>query len=503
MANKLLRIAPQDSVAVCVEPVSKGETLAAGGITVTALEDITFGHKIALKDIKAGEPVIKYGYPIGLARCDIHKGAHVHTENVRTGLSEHADYHYDPQVAEGFRKRADELAASWKGKVPTVMAYERSDGRVGIRNELWIVPTVGCVNRIGERLVAWAKEHLDVEGVHIWTHPYGCSQLGDDHQATRTILADLVHHPNAGGVLVLSLGCENNPPASFRELVGKVDESRVKFLTCQDVDDEIETGKKLLEEIAGVMAKDTRVPVAMSRLVVGFKCGGSDGLSGITANPLVGRFCDALTAMGGTAILTEVPEMFGAEQVLMNRAKDTATFDKTVAMINGFKEYFVKHGQVVYENPSPGNKAGGITTLEDKSLGCVQKGGQAVVEDVLAYGERVSTKGLNLLTGPGNDIVSTTALTAAGCNLILFTTGRGTPLGAPVPTLKVATNDTLAAHKKNWIDFNAGRLLHEDAEHVTSDLIKLVAECASGQYLAKNEENGYAEIAIFKDGVTL
>ncbi|MCI6674349.1 MAG: altronate dehydratase family protein [Sphaerochaetaceae bacterium] len=503
MANKLLRISPLDSVAVAIQPVAKGETLSVGGVTVTALEDIPAGHKIALKDIREGEPVIKYGYQIGAAKHEIRQGEHVHTDNLHTLLSEQAAYTYHPEIAEGFKEKAAKLADSYKGKVPSIKAYVRSDGRIGIRNELWIVPTVGCVNRIGMKLVDWAEKNLKVDGVHIWSHPYGCSQLGEDHQATRTILADLVHHPNAGGVLVLSLGCENNTPASFRELVGKVDENRVKFLVCQDVDDELATGKRLLGEIAGVMAKDQRQEVPMSRLTVGFKCGGSDGLSGITANPLVGRFCDALTAMGGTAILTEVPEMFGAEQVLMDRADSKDIFDKTVGMINGFKEYFVKHGQVVYENPSPGNKAGGITTLEDKSLGCVQKGGQAVVKGVLAYGERVSTPGLNLLTGPGNDIVSTTALTAAGCNLILFTTGRGTPLGAPVPTMKVATNTPLAIHKANWIDFNAGRLLEEDADVVTKDLLKLVEECANGTYRTKNEQNGYAEISLFKDGVIL
>ena len=503
MANKLLRISPLDGVAVAVAPVAKGETLSVGGIEVTALEPIPAGHKIALKDFAKDEAVIKYGYPIGAAKCEIKKGAHVHTDNLHTMLSEQAAYTYNPEIAQDFKDKAAKLAASYKGKVPTIKAYVRADGRIGIRNELWIVPTVGCVNRIGTKLVEWAEQHLQVEGVHIWSHPYGCSQLGDDHQATRTILADLVHHPNAGGVLVLSLGCENNTPASFRELVGEVDESRVKFLVCQDVDDEIAEAQKLMTEIASVMAKDQRQEVSMDRLTVGFKCGGSDGLSGITANPLVGRFCDALTAMGGTAILTEVPEMFGAEQVLMNRADSKQVFEKTVEMINSFKEYFVKHGQVVYENPSPGNKAGGITTLEDKSLGCVQKGGQAVVKGVLAYGERVSQAGLNLLTGPGNDIVSTTALTAAGCNLILFTTGRGTPLGAPVPTVKVATNTPLATHKADWIDFNAGRLLEEDADVVTQDLLKLVEDCANGTYHTKNEQNGYAEISLFKDGVIL
>ncbi|MFA6845988.1 MAG: altronate dehydratase family protein [Sphaerochaetaceae bacterium] len=503
MRNKLLRITSLDSVAVAIESVKKNETYFVDGISVTLLEDIDSGHKVALKDIKKDEPVIKYGYPIGAAKVDIPKGAHVHADNLRTLLKESASYQYDERQAQAFKDQAKVLSQKYHGKVPTIEAYQRADGKIGIRNELWIVPTVGCVNRVGERLVSWAQENLKIEGVHLWSHPFGCSQLGEDHEATRSILADLVHHPNAGGVLVLSLGCENNTPESFKALVGKVDPSRVKFLTCQDVEDEIAEGEKLLSQLADTMAKDKRTRVSMSSLVVGFKCGGSDGFSGITANPLVGRFCDVLTAMGGTAVLTEVPEMFGAEQILMNRADTKDVFEKTVKLINDFKAYFVKHGQVVYENPSPGNKAGGISSLEDKSLGCVQKGGQAVVKDVLPYGGRVSVSGLNLLSGPGNDIVSTTALTAAGCHLILFTTGRGTPLGAPVPTIKVGSNDEISAKKSNWIDFNAGRMLSENPIGVTNALLKMVEDCANGTYRTKNEQNGYAEISLFKDGVIL
>lgn len=500
--NKVIQITPCDDVAVALAPVSAGEALSVGGVSLVAVDAVPAGHKIALHAIAAGAPIIKYGYPIGAATRAIAAGAHVHAGlNIKTLLSPDAAYAYDASAAARAKTAAAELRKGYEGHVPAIQAFLRPDGRIGIRNELWIVPTVGCVNRVGERLVAWARQNLGVE-VRLWSHPYGCSQLGDDHQATRTILADLVRHPNAGGVLVLSLGCENNTPASFRELVGPVDPARVKFLTCQDVPDEIAVGQQYLAALAAAMRADRRIPVPLSKLVVGFKCGGSDGLSGITANPLVGRFCDALTAMGGTAVLTEVPEMFGAEQVLMSRAESPAVFEQIVALINNFKDYFVRHGQVVYENPSPGNKAGGISTLEDKSLGCVQKGGQAVVTDVIPYGGRVSRPGLTLLSGPGNDIVSTTALAAAGCHLILFTTGRGTPLGAPVPTLKIASNTDLATRKANWIDFNAGRLLAEDPAAVTADLVALVAATAGGAP-ARNELNGYAEISLFKDGVIL
>ncbi|WP_320129135.1 altronate dehydratase family protein [uncultured Sphaerochaeta sp.] len=503
---KILQITAEDIVAVAIEPLAKGQIIKVGNKTITCIEDIPPGHKMALRDIAKGEKIIKYGYPIGEAREAIAQGSHVHANNIHTLLQEANEYSYDEKIAKSFMDKAETMKKTWKDKIPTIKAYQRKNGEIGIRNEIWIVPTVGCVNKIAENLIEWAKTALSgykFDGIHVWSHPYGCSQLGADHEATRTILSDLVHHPNAGGVLVLSLGCENNTPESFKALVGPTDPDRVKYLICQEVEDELATGKKLLTELAETLSKDTRVPVPMSKLIVGFKCGGSDGFSGITANPLVGRFCDELTAMGGTSILTEVPEMFGAEQLLMNRAINKEVFDQTVNLINDFKDYFVKHNQVIYENPSPGNKAGGISTLEDKSLGCIQKGGQAPVEAVLNYGDRVTHSGLNLLSGPGNDIVSTTALTACGAHLILFTTGRGTPLGAPVPTVKIASNSAMAEKKANWIDFDAGRLLREDNENVLSDLLTLIEEVASGTYLAKNEQNGYAEISLFKDGVIL
>lgn len=502
----VLKITSADTVAVAINNLSQGEIVEVGNKKITCTSDIPAGHKFALQSIKAGDPIIKYGYPIGAAKEDIPEGWHVHATNIRTLLSESAEYHYDEQVSASYMAKAELKRKSWEGKVPTIQAFKRSNGKIGIRNELWIVPTVGCVNKIAETLIDWAKTEFasyPYDGIHVWSHPYGCSQLGDDHEATRTILSDLVHHPNAGGVLILSLGCENNTPESFKALVGETDPNRVKYLTTQEVEDEIAVGKQLLKDLMETIITDKREEVPMSELIVGFKCGGSDGFSGITANPLVGRFCDELTAMGGTAILTEVPEMFGAEQLLMNRAVSKKVYEETVDLINNFKDYFIKHNQVVYENPSPGNKAGGISTLEDKSLGCIQKGGQAPVQAILNYGDRVTEKGLNLLSGPGNDIVSTTALTACGAHIILFTTGRGTPLGAPVPTVKIASNSALATKKTNWIDFDAGRLLYEDNEQVLSDFLSLVKDVASGECKTKNELNGYAEISLFKDGVIL
>ena len=444
------------------------------------------GHKYARRDIAEGENVIKYGMPIGHATCDIAVGEHVHVHNVRTNLGEVLEYRYEPEFEDVTPVPA-----------PTIRAFRHPDGRIGIRNDLWVIPLVGCVNRLAERL-AQSCGGLSLQ------HPYGCSQMGQDHETTANLLAAFVRHPNAGGVLVVALGCENNTLESFKARLGLVPEDRdgakigvnVRFLKAQDPGDEYEKGLALLAELDAARPK-ARVEVPASELVVGLKCGGSDGFSGLTANPLVGRFSDWLVARGGSTVLTEVPEMFGAETLLMKRCRTRSVFDKCVKMINDFKDYYTAHHQVCYENPSPGNKAGGISTLEDKSLGCVQKGGSSPVEDVLLYGDHVKAHGLSLMTGPGNDLVASTVLAAAGAHLILFTTGRGTPFGCVVPTLKVATNDTLARNKPNWIDWNA--MSDPDVEAFAAKVLRV----ASGEERAKNEIAGAQGIAIFKDGVTL
>ena len=435
------------------------------------------GHKYARRDIAADENIIKYGMPIGHAVRAIAKGEHVHVHNVKTNLGDVLEYRYEPEFADVARRPA-----------PTIRAYRHSDGRIGIRNDLWVIPLVGCVNRLAERL-AQSCGGLSLQ------HPYGCSQMGADHEMTANLLARFVRHPNAGGVLVVALGCENNTLESFKARLGDVSGLNVRFMKAQDPGDEYARGLELLKELDAARPKE-RVEVPVSELVVGLKCGGSDGFSGLTANPLVGRFSDWLVARGGSTVLTEVPEMFGAETLLMKRCRTRNIFDKCVKMINDFKDYYTAHNQVCYENPSPGNKAGGITTLEDKSLGCVQKGGAAPVEDVLDYGERVKAHGLSLLTGPGNDLVASTVLAAAGCHLILFTTGRGTPFGTVVPTLKIATNTTLAAAKPHWIDWDAMACPDVDA------FARKVCAVAAGEP-ARNEAQGDRGIAIFKDGVTL
>ena len=490
----LIRIHPSDSVAVALRPLEAGFEAEAGGIRVTLTEAVPMGHKVALKPLKAGEPVIKYGYPIGAAAEDIPQGGHVHTNNLHTLLSGEKEYVWQPTHP------ADE-----KQPPVTFPGYRRENGRVGIRNELWILPTVGCVNDVASALAKEMEKRSlpGVDGVYAFRHPYGCSQLGDDQEHTRQVLADLARHPNAGGVLLLGLGCENSSVAQVLAHTDGEELPRLRTLVCQETEDEIEAGLKLLEELAAKMAEDRRTPCDTRDLIVGLKCGGSDGLSGITANPTIGGFSDRLIARGGATILTEVPEMFGAETILMNRCEEEETFRKTVSLINDFKHYFEASGQPVYENPSPGNKAGGITTLEDKALGCTQKSGDAPVRDVLAYGERVKTQGLNLLSAPGNDLVAATALAAAGAQLVLFSTGRGTPFGCPVPTVKIASNSPLAQRKANWIDFNAGALLDgKTLPQLSDELFDAVLAVAGGQP-TRSESSGYRDLAIFKTGVTL
>lgn len=490
MAKQSIIINPLDNVAVALCDLKKGEVHEG----VTLLENVSKGHKFALRPIKSGENVIKYGVPIAHATEDIAVGKWVHTHNVKTNLSENLEYEYN---------RVDCPLAPAKAR--KVNVYPRANGDVGIRNEIWVIPTVGCVNGQAKEIVETFKREYGEEGfdgVFTFTHPYGCSQLGDDHERTKFMLQKMVRHPNAGGVLVLGLGCENNQMSAFKEGLGKVDTSRIKFLICQEVEDEIEEGVKLLKEIAEVVKGDKREERDISCLKVGLKCGGSDGLSGITANPLVGRFSDYIVSVGGTSVLSEVPEMFGAEQQLMNRCKDQETFEKTVKLINDFKDYFRSNGQPVGENPSPGNKAGGITTLEDKSCGCTQKSGAGPVNDVVFDDGYVTSKGLNLLNGPGNDMCAVTNLGAAGCHIVLFTTGRGTPFGGFVPTIKIATNSELAAKKSNWIDFNAGAILDTGFDEQIAKLIDLVVDTANGKK-TKNELNNTREIAIFKTGVTL
>lgn len=491
-----IQLHDHDNVVVALKDLPKGQTLTMNEQTIVLKDEIKRGHKIAIKDFSINEHVIKYGYPIGHAIKTISVGEHIHTHNIKTNLDGIQEYQFHQKLN----------SSPYKNKNLTFNGYKRKNGNVGIRNELWIVPTVGCVNGIAERMLKlFEKEVGDIhpfENVLVLKHNYGCSQLGDDHENTRKILRDAVLHPNAGGVLVLGLGCENNNLYEFKQALGEFDEERVKFLVSQEVTDEIEAGVELLKEIYAAAKNDKREPVPLSELKVGLKCGGSDGFSGITANPLLGRFSDFLVAQGGTTVLTEVPEMFGAETILMERAANSEVFEKTVELINEFKEYFIENKQPIYENPSPGNKDGGISTLEDKSLGCTQKAGSSMVTDVLKYGEILREKGLNLLSAPGNDLVASSALAGAGCQLVLFTTGRGTPFGSFVPTMKISTNTPLYETKPHWIDFNAGVLLEKESDVVLNDFIDYIIQVASGE-LVNNEKNDFREIAIFKTGVTL
>lgn len=495
--SSFIKINPIDSVIVCLRPFTKSEKIIVDGHEIEIQQDTPAGHKILLQDTKAGTDILKYGYPIGHAKEDMQQGQWVNEHNLQTNLSGTLKYTYNPV---NYQADISKEQRTFKG-------YVRKNGDVGIRNEIWIVPTVGCVNGIALHLVEQLKQETKLEGIdaiHAWTHNYGCSQLSEDHENTRKILRDICLHPNAGAVLVLSLGCENNQPDQFMEMLGNYDHDRIKLLVTQKVKgDEVEEAMKILRQLYASVKEDKRTEVSVSHLRVGLKCGGSDGFSGITANPLVGEFSDWLVAQGGTTVLTEVPEMFGAETILMNRCKTPQLFQQTVNMINNFKEYFLSHNEPVGENPSPGNKAGGISTLEDKALGCTQKCGRALVSGVCEYGDRLHEPGLNLLSAPGNDLVAATALASAGCQIVLFTTGRGTPFGTFVPTMKISTNNDLFERKPNWIDFNAGQLLlGTDMKCVRNQLIDKIIATANGEPV-RNEVNNYREIAIFKNGVTL
>ena len=498
--QNFLKINENDNVVVALNAIPQGETItvevSGESRQITAREEIPAGHKMAICEIPAGGEVIKYGYRIGNAKEEIPAGAWIHTHNVGTALGDLLEYSYEPVAAE--ETRTEDV---------TFMGFNRPDGKVGVRNEIWVIPTVGCVNNVATAIARQANAFIKgtVGEVIAFPHPYGCSQMGDDQEHTRTILADLINHPNAGGVLVLGLGCENSNIEVLKPYIGEYDENRVKFLVAQESEDEIADAVEIIKGLIDYAAGFEREPISVSKLVVGMKCGGSDGLSGITANPLVGRFSDLLISKGGTTILTEVPEMFGAETILMNRCANEELFHKTVELINDFKNYFKSHNQTIYENPSPGNKKGGISTLEDKSLGCTQKSGSALVKGVLQYGERVQTPGLNLLSAPGNDLVAATALAAAGAHIVLFTTGRGTPFASPVPTMKISTNSRLASKKSNWIDFNAGVLVENEKATMAEEAQKLfdyVVEVASGRQVC-SEAAGFHDMAIFKQGVTL
>lgn len=492
--KSFIRINSLDNVAVALQPLAKGTVVELDDVVVTLTEDIMQGHKFALKNLKTGDSIIKYGNPIGHATADIPAGSWIHTHNLKTGLGELLTYTYDKNVTE-LPKREPKF----------FQGYRRKDGRAGVRNEIWIIPTVGCVNNVATAIERASQKYItdQIDGVCAFPHPYGCSQMGDDQDNTRQILADLVNHPNAGGVLVLGLGCENSNIDELKKFIGDYDSDRVRFLVAQECEDEISDGIEVVKELIAYASTFKREPISASELVIGMKCGGSDGLSGITANPTVGAFSDKLISMGGSTILTEVPEMFGAEVSLMNRCETEELFNQTVSLVNDFKNYFKSHNQTIYENPSPGNKKGGISSLEDKSLGCTQKSGNAPVMGVLSYGEPVKEKGLNLLSAPGNDLVASTALAASGAHIVLFTTGRGTPFASPVPTVKISTNNQLAKKKQNWIDFNCGVMVEDTPlDELSDNLLDFVLEVASGKK-SKSEEAGFHDMAIFKQGVTL
>lgn len=496
--SKAIQVHPDDNVAVAVSPLCTGESIEISGNTVTLKTDIPAGHKFALADLARGSEIIKYGFRIGRAESAILRGDWVHEHNIRTALA--GSFAANPELVDSGETSTSSLTEL------TFTGYRRKNGEVGIRNEIWIIPTVGCVNATVRIIAQRASSALPdgIDGCYAFEHPYGCSQLGGDHERTKKILAGLVNHPNAAGVLIVGLGCENNQLDQFREELGDFDPERIRFMITQEVDDELTEAERLLSELKVYASGFKPEEIPLNKLRIGLKCGGSDAFSGLTANPLLGVVSEMVVNAGGSVALTEIPEVFGAEDEFLPRCIDRETCDKAVKMINDFRDYFIAHGEPVSENPSPGNRKGGITTLEEKSLGCVQKGGRAPIVDVLDYGERIRKPGLSILNGPGNDIVAVTNLAAAGVHITLFTTGRGTPLGSPVPCLKVATNSDLFNRKSNWIDFNAGKVLEGVSMYTAAEeLLRQIIDTASNRRLTRSEEHNYRDIAIFKSGVTL
>ena len=496
--DNLIVMHSTDSVAIATRELKTGETAQVGDITLVVKEAIPMGHKVAIRDMAADTDVIRYGESIGHATRPIGAGEWVHVHNIFTNLEKDLTYTYAPLEME---------SAGSEAKQPTFQGYRRGDGRVGIRNELWIIPTVFCVNgpaqELADRINARYPVGPGFDGAFALTHANGCSQVGQDLLYTQKTLASLVHHPNAGGVLILGLGCESNCLESFLPLVGDVDPERVKVLNCQDVDDELAEGTSLLESLYAAISADRRSLCRAGDLTVAVNCGGSDAFSGITANPLVGKITDRLTDYGGTVLMTEVPEMFGAEHLLMRRAENRAVFDAIVTMVKDYKAYFDRYGEEIYKSPVPGNIAGGISTLEEKSLGCTQKGGQTIVRDVLPYGERLRKNGFNLLIGPGNDLAGITAQEAAGCVMTLFTTGRGTPAGFATPLIRLASNSRVASRKARWFDYNAGTLMEgKSMDEAADEIFNLILQVAGGEIKTRSEVSGYRQIGFLRDGVT-
>lgn len=498
MKQAYMRVHPSDSVLVALQPLPSDMEIALDDKTFNLQEAIPAGHKFALQDIEAGKDIVKYGSAIGIATNKITRGSWVHTHTMKTRLSGIISYSYNPTPY---------TMSEPRNIRKTFLGYPRTTGSVGTRNEVWIIPTVSCVNHTTEVIAEAARRRFEdrCDGIYALPHNTGCSQLGEDARMSQHILKGIVQHPNAGGVLLVSLGCENNDLKHFMPLLDSIDEKRVRTMVTQEIQgDEIAHGLELIDEILQEMQHDARVETPVSKLALGLKCGGSDAFSGLTANPLVGSIADRLVACGGSGILTEVPEMFGAEHLLMNRADTEETFDKIVALINAFKQYYLDSNLPIYENPSPGNREGGITTLEEKSLGNIQKSGFSPIIDTLTYGESVKKPGINLLEGPGNDNVSITNMLASGAQMLLFTTGRGNPLSSMIPTIKIASNSRLAETKPNWIDFNAGSILEESSLSTTRDeLWNHMLDIASGIEKTRSEIENYRAIMIFKKGVLL
>lgn len=483
--NTLLRLHPKDNVALALRPLPSGARVSVEGISLFTRDPIPYGHKVALVSIPKGGRIIKYGYPIGRAVRSISPGEHVHVHNTESGRA-HGDT-ARPVIRE-------ESSLIPRFPQDTFLGFRRQDGRVGVRNHVLVMASVHCVNGGVERI------GREVPGVVALPHIYGCSQLGEDLAQTRRVLEGYVSHPNVGATLIVGLGCEALPT---RELVDGLRDRgyRVELLLLQEIGGSraaVRKGKELAAELLGEVGKLRPEPVPLSELVVGVECGGSDAWSGVTANPAVGAIADALVAHGGTVILSEVTEFIGAEHILAARAISPEVGKAILRAVARREGVAVEMGvDLRGAQPSPGNMEGGLTTIEEKSLGAIVKGGTTPVREFLGYGERPSARGLVVMDTSGNDLESVTGMVAGGAQVVLFTTGRGTPVGNPiVPVIKISSNTPLYERMRDDLDFDAGSILRgEPPTSVAARLAALLLEVAGGRP-TQAEVWGHREFAI-------
>jgi len=496
--NSAILLHGDDNVAIARVPLAAGTELRIGGqIAVTAREPIAAGHKIALVHVAPGEVVRRYGQIIGRAKQPIEPGQHVHTHNLAF-----EELHFDYEFPAGETALPERLAS------PTFMGYPREGGSVGTRNYIAVVAASNCAAHTAEMIAhSFAGEPLppNVDGVVAFPHGDGCGQvIGPDTLQLQRTLGGVLAHPNVAAAVILGLGCEVN---QIEHYLGPnaPRSSRLVGMTLQGSGGTRGALAAARAEIAGLIeqcAAEQRVESPASRIVLGLNCGGSDSFSGITANPALGVCSDMLAAIGATTVLAETTEIFGAEHLLVRRARNRQVAEKLLSFVTGYRQYLNRFAGSFDDNPSPGNKEGGLTNILEKSLGAVAKAGTSPLTDAVDYAERVRTPGFVFMNTPGYDPVSLTGLAAGGCNLIAFTTGRGSAIGFPsVPVLKIATNSNTYRRMQDNMDLNAGAIAdgEKSVAEVGREIFDILLRVASGEH-TRAEQLGHHEFVPWRIG---